>query len=178
MPWARNSPASPLMSAVSKKAWNWWNASANGQSAPPSSCYAPPCSRSRDTTPHHKAPAANEMDTIGVQKVINRCEVLLLLCLIPFCRDKGTVETPFDAAFRCRFHQRFPIVEWIAVIQHGLENGIGIRFGAICSQGIFIVHPGKDDDFGPGAVAEKRRNRPPPNFARNQWRRLVPSVFP
>ena len=51
--------------------------------------------------------------------------------------------------------QRVPIVGGIAVIQHPLEDLIGIRFGAVGPQAVFVVHPGEDDDLAGAAVAEK-----------------------
>lgn len=63
---------------------------------------------------------------------------------------------PFAITFsgRCRKQGR-PVVGRVALVQHLLEDVIGVRLGAAGSQRVPVIDPSKDDDLGFAVMAEK-----------------------
>ena len=55
-----------------------------------------------------------------------------------------------------RLHQRFPILWWIASIEHLGEHCISVVFRAIGPQCLAIIDPGEDDDLGAGRVTKEQ----------------------
>ncbi len=51
--------------------------------------------------------------------------------------------------------QVFPIVGWMATLDHAAENAIGVRAAAIGTFCFLIVYPGVDDDFAFSVITEK-----------------------
>ena len=56
--------------------------------------------------------------------------------------------------------QRCPIIRRISLVEHPLEHGIGICFGAVRSQRGVVVHPGEDDDLGAAVIAKEQAEAP------------------
>ena len=44
--------------------------------------------------------------------------------------------------------ERVPVIRRSATLQHFLEHCIGIALAARGAQGVFVIHPGEDDDLG------------------------------
>ena len=57
-----------------------------------------------------------------------------------------------------------PVVGWVAIVQHTLENLVGIVPGPVCAQGSLIIHPGEDDDFRTRIVAKEQAEAPVAEF--------------
>ena len=51
--------------------------------------------------------------------------------------------------------QRVPVIRGGAVVQHPLEDLVGVRFGAVTSQAVLVVYPGEDDNLAGAAIAEE-----------------------
>src|SRR5690606_25032009 len=72
-----------------------------------------------------------------------------------FCA-RDFLEPLIRTGTRCRLIQRVPVVGWVAIVQHTVENLVGIIPGPVCAQGSLIIHPGEDDDFRTRIVAKEQ----------------------
>src|SRR5690606_21486576 len=57
-----------------------------------------------------------------------------------------------------------PVVGWVAIVQHTLENLVGIVPGPVCAQGALIIHTGEDDDLRTRIVAKEQAEAPVAEF--------------
>ena len=54
----------------------------------------------------------------------------------------------FRPVLRTGSQECVPVIRRSATLQHFLEHCIGIALAARGAQGVFVIHPGEDDDLG------------------------------
>ncbi len=71
-------------------------------------------------------------------------------------RGRGFFQPRNGLGVRRLLVQRIPIIGRIAVVQHSLEDLVGVRLGDVGPQAVLVNHPGEDDHLAGAAVAEEK----------------------